>query len=203
MNLNGRIYKQFEKPTGSFGKIVGWMMSVSNKEMVAWMIEKLNLSADNHVLEVGFGTGDAIYAIAGKLTTGSIEGVDHSRVMYQRALKKNTAYVSTHKAKLHFGDIRAVHYEKQFDIICGSNIHFFWENPVEELSHLYSLLKPGGRIVLTFQPRWVKSDDEIHILSSILYEQYQLAGFSQIEIDFKPMRPVTCIYISGTKRYYE
>src|SRR5688572_5400825 len=111
--------------------------------------------------------------------------------MYRSALKKNAMYISNQKAKLQVGNIWSVLYENSFDIVCGSNVHFFWENPVEELSQLYSLLKPGGRIVISFQPRWVKSEDEVHLLASILYEQFERAGFKNIKMDFKPMKPVT------------
>ncbi|MBC7829838.1 MAG: methyltransferase domain-containing protein [Chitinophagaceae bacterium] len=199
MSLKNIFLKQFEKPSGNIGKLVGWVMSVSNKEMLGWMIEKMKISATDKVLEVGYGTGDAIHAIAGKLTTGFIEGVDHSEVMYRSATKKNAFYISNQKVRLHIGNIWSVQYRASFDVVCGSNVHFFWENPVEELTHLYSLLKTGGRIVLSFQPRWVKSEEEVSLLADILKEQYQMTGFKEIDIDYKLMKPVTCVYVSGKK----
>lgn len=199
MNLREKLSKQFEKPSGNLGKIVGWMMSASNKEMLKWMIEKMKVSATDNVLEVGYGTGNAIYAIAGKLTTGHVEGIDHSELMYRSARKKNSLYIANQKVRLHIGNVLSVQHKNSFDIICGSNVHFFWKNPVEELIKLHSLLKPRGRIVLSFQPRWVKSEEEVRLLASILEEQFQYSGFGNVEVDYKTIKPVTCVYISGQK----
>ena len=100
---------------------------------------------------------------------------------------------------MHRGNVWSIQDTENFDIICGSNVHFFWENPVEELTHLHSLLKTNGRIVLAFQPRWAKSEAEISLLAAVLLEQYDLAGFKEIEIDYKPMKPVTCVHVTGKK----
>jgi len=199
MRLKDTLQKQFEKPTGNLGKVVGWIMSVSNKDMVTWMIEKMQVSPWDKVLEIGYGTGHAIHAIAAKLTSGVVEGVDHSEVMYRAAVRKNALYISNDKARLHRESMWAIRDWANFDIICGSNVHFFWENPVEEISHLYLLLKPGGRLALSFQPRWAKSEEEVSLLAVVLLEQFDMAGFQEIEIAYKPMKPVTCVYVTGKR----
>ena len=101
--------------------------------------------------------------------------------------------------RLHLSNLWSVQHHDSFDIDCGSNVHFFWTNPLEELTQLYSLLKQNGRIVLSFQPRWIKSQKEISLLAGILEEQYARAGFREIEVDYNMMKPVTCVYVSGKK----
>ena len=70
MGLTNKLLKQYERPSGHIGKFVGWMMSVSNKERLKWMLEKMELSPNDRVLEIGYGTGDAIHAIAGQTDKG-------------------------------------------------------------------------------------------------------------------------------------
>lgn len=40
MGLKNKIFKQFEQPEGRLGKLVRWVMSVSNKEMLKWQAIK-------------------------------------------------------------------------------------------------------------------------------------------------------------------
>jgi hypothetical protein len=47
------LIKQFHKPGGFFGKIVGWSMSIKNKERSEWTIEKLKIKHSDRILEIG------------------------------------------------------------------------------------------------------------------------------------------------------
>jgi SAM-dependent methyltransferase len=89
--------------------------------------------------------------------------------------------------------------EEHFDIIFGSNVHFFWENPTKEFQKLYSFLKQDGKLIMVFQPRWTKSEKEVKEVAEQTKKQYEDAGFKNIDFSFKPMKPVTCIYIGGQK----
>lgn len=58
--------------------------------------------ASDKVLEIGYGTGYAINAIAGKLTSGFVEGIDHSELMYKSASRKNFRYIQDPQGKTLF-----------------------------------------------------------------------------------------------------
>lgn len=198
--MNHFLFNQFRKPSGKFGRLVGWIMSIKNTDRAGWTLEKLNHKPIDHVLEVGYGSGAALQKIAGSLSTGFIAGIDHSDVMFRQASKRNRIYIKNKKAELNLGTIWDLNYpENYFDIIFGSNVHFFWEIPVKEFQLLYALLKPGGRLVMVFQPRWAKSEDHVKQIAEKTKMQFMEAGLSQVEIDFKPMKPVTCIYTGGWK----
>jgi SAM-dependent methyltransferase len=89
--------------------------------------------------------------------------------------------------------------ENHFDTIYASNVHFFWKNPAREFMQLATLLKPHGRLVMVFQPRWTRTEAHLRAVAEKTKKQYQEAGLTNIELDFKKMTPVTCIYISGQK----
>jgi ubiquinone/menaquinone biosynthesis C-methylase UbiE len=200
MGLKQSIIKQFGKPTGTFGRFVGWLLSFKNNDRVQWTFEKLQLTSSDTLLEIGFGPGVTLMKVADHLTSGFIAGVDHSEIMVQQASRRNMKHIQNGKAKLECGTVWDLKYPKNhFDIIYGSNVHFFWKNPVNEFKELVSFLKPGGRLVMVFQPRWTKSENEVREVAEKTKNQYVKIGLQNIEIDFKKMKPVTCIYISGQK----
>ncbi len=208
MGLKQSIIEQFGKPTGNFGGFVGWLMSIKNKDRAGWTFEKLQLKPTDILLEVGYGPGSTLKRLADNLTTGFVAGIDHSEVMFKQASNRNKKYIESNKAKLECGTVWDLKYsENYFDTIFGSNVHFFWKTPLDEFKKLVSLLKPNGRLVMVFQPRWtsraeIKSaliEDEIRQIADKIKKQFEDVGLTNIEIDFKKMKPVTCIYISGQK----
>lgn len=199
MGLKQIIIGQFGKPTGVFGRFVGWLLSFKNNDRVRWTFEKLQARPDDILLEVGYGPGVTLKKVANILTTGFIAGIDHSEIMLEQASRRNREQIEQGKVKLECGTVWDLEYpENHFNIIYGSNVHFFWEDPAKEFKQLVSFLKPGGRLVMVFQPRLSKK--EVREVADETKRQYEEAGLTNIEIDFKKMSPVKCIYISGQKK---
>jgi ubiquinone/menaquinone biosynthesis C-methylase UbiE len=201
MGLKQNIIKQFGKPTGTFGRFVGWLLSFKNNDRVQWTFEKLQIATSDTLLEIGYGPGVTLKKVADHLTSGFIAGVDHSEIMFEQASRRNKNHIQNDKAKLECGTVWDLKYPKNhFDKIYGSNVHFFWKNPVNEFKELVSFLKTGGRLIMVFQPRWTKSEDEVREVAEKTKNQYEQIGLQNVEIDFKRMYPVSCIYISGQKK---
>lgn len=200
MELKQDFLKQFSKPTGNFGRFVGWLMSFKNKGRAVWTYENLRLKPTDIILEIGYGPGSTFKKAADNLTTGLIAGIDHSEIMFDQAMKRNKNHIYSEKAKLECGTVWDLKYpDNYFDTIFGSNVHFFWKNPVDEFKKLVLLLKPNGRLVMVFQPRWAKTEEEVKKVAEKTKRQYEEAGLKNVEIDYKKMKPVTCIYIGGQK----
>ena len=194
------IFKQFGKPTGIPGRFAGHFMALNNLKRSNWTIEKLNFKPTDKILEIGYGPGITLKKIAGQLTTGSITGIDHSEVMCRQAIKRNEENIKNNKAEIMCRTVHEFNYpENHFDIIFGSNVHFFWKDPVKEFKRLYKLLNDNGRLVFVFQPRYLRANKDISTESEKTKSQFTEAGFKNMEIDFKHMKPIDCIYISGNK----
>ena len=201
MGLKQIINGQFKKPTGWLGHLVGWSMSFKNNDRANWTFENLRLKESDNLLEIGFGAGVTLNKVAKDLTTGFIAGIDYSEIMLKQASKRNKIYIKRGKVKLEYGTVWDLKYpENYFDTIYGSNVHFFWEDPVNEFRHLVKLLKPGGRLIMVFQPRWAKSENEVKQVAEMTKKQYEEIGLTNIEVDFKKMSPVMCIYVCGKKK---
>lgn len=201
MGLKHSIFKQFRRPNGGLGQVVGWLMAYKNKKRADWTFDNLQLQSGDNLLEIGYGPGVTLKKVANQLTFGSIVGIDHSEIMLKQASKRNKQHIKNAKIKLEQGTIWDLEYpDNYFTTIYGSNVHFFWKNPVEEFSELVKLLKPNGKLVMVFQPRWTKSEEEVKEVAQKTKNQYEKAGLANIKIDFKKMSPVTCIAIVGQKK---
>ena len=200
MSLKEKLLLQFGRPTGIMGRIAGWLMTKTNWERNRWAVEKMDPGVNDIILEIGYGTGTTANIIAEKLKKGKLIGVDHSDLMYRQANKVNRKHLLDKKVVLHNGTIWELDYKDDtFDLAFGSNVHFFWSDPVAEYRRLHHLIKPGGKIVLVFQPMWVKSDCELYITTTQAMEDLRRAGFQNVDYDYKNIKPVTCVYISGRK----
>jgi SAM-dependent methyltransferase len=200
MGLKQGIINQFRKPTGRMGRIVGWLMSMKNKGRTNWTLEKLQLKPSDILLEIGYGPGATLRKVSDNITSGFVAGMDHSKIMFEQASRRNKRNIDSGKVKLECGTVWDIKYPKNhFDIIYGSNVHFFWDHPAREFKQLVSFLKPGGRLIMVFQPRLKNPKDEIEEVANMTKKQYEEVGLINVEIDFKKMRPLTCIFISGQK----
>lgn len=63
-----RLRAQPGKPTGTIGRIVGFLMDIYNREDNHWTVSLLEIGETSKILEIVFGTGLAI-ADAAKITT--------------------------------------------------------------------------------------------------------------------------------------
>ncbi|NJO88251.1 MAG: class I SAM-dependent methyltransferase [Chloroflexia bacterium] len=200
MGLKQNLFKQFRKPTGSLGRVIGWLMSIKNKDRASWTIDNLRINPGDKLLEIGYGPGVTLGKAANRLTSGFIAGIDHSEIMLKQATKRNKKHIENNKVKLEQGTIWDLEYpDNHFDTIYGSNVHFFWKDPVEEFTELVKLLKPEGQLLMVFQPRWTTTEDEVKEVAEKTKIQYEKVGLTNIKTDFKKMSPVTCISIIGKK----
>ena len=198
MGLKQAFTKQFELPSGNLGRVAAWLMSVSNREKNQWLIDKLDIQEGDQLLEIGYGTGDIINELASSAKPRFIAGIDHSQLMYEIAARRNSMHHN--KVALHWGDVWSIPYSTDyFDVIFGSNVHFFWKQPKHEFDFLQRFLKPGGKLIMLFQPRWIKSEIELIHEMERIKEDYQEAGYKRIKMEVKYMKPVDCIYIEGSK----
>lgn len=82
MNFSSYFSKQARKPAGLFGRfIMSRVFEKGNAELNALVYASLSVRDNDHVLEIGFGTGALIKKIAEHSKNGLIEGIDFSKSM--------------------------------------------------------------------------------------------------------------------------
>jgi ubiquinone/menaquinone biosynthesis C-methylase UbiE len=145
------VVGQFVQPRGLAGMLVGWDMTVrpSNRKRNLWAVDLLEVQPTDRVLEIGFGPGVAIRALARRASAGSVYGIDHSEVMVRRATTRNRAAVERGRVILRLGsaaDLSA--FGAAFDKVLVVNNFGMWPDPLQSLGQLRSVMRPGGRVAV-------------------------------------------------------
>jgi ubiquinone/menaquinone biosynthesis C-methylase UbiE len=185
---------QFGRPTGLLGGLVGRIMvrTASNRERIEWTISLLDVKPTDRILEIGFGPGVSIEMLSEVASRGLVVGVDHSDVMVRQAGVRNAAAVREGRVEFHVGSVP--HLPKlagSFDKILTINSIHFWNDPVACLAELRRLLKPGGVIAVTLQPRSRGATEADARQNGEEVARYlERAGFSQVRLEIRQMSPV-------------
>jgi ubiquinone/menaquinone biosynthesis C-methylase UbiE len=159
----------------------------------------LEVKPNDRLLEIGFGPGFAVELASKMASNGFVAGVDHSEVMLRQANRRNAAAVRNGKVELRFGSVSNLpKFSKPFDKIYTINSIHFWSDPLECLKQLRELLKPGGRIAITIQPRSrVSSDETTERIGKEIAEQLERVGFSSVQLEIRKMKPVAVACVLG------
>src|SRR5215475_11505996 len=172
--------KQYAKPEGMLGSIVGHVMAMKNRERSEFVFSVLDLKAQDHVLEIGFGPGTDIARASD--AAKFVAGIDHSDVMVKQASKRNSAAIRDGRVHLQLASAGKLpfpdgHFDKIFTINCAQ----FWKDSVGTLKEVNRVLKPGGSIALAIQPRQKgATEDHAHQAGRGLADAMKKAGFSDV-----------------------
>ena len=113
------------------------------------MASLLKLRGDEHILDVACGTGHVTTALAARLPRGRVIAVDFSPGMLEQARKKAS---SLNLANIDFTerDMAVLGFpEHAFDAaVCAFGI-FFADDMDQQLARIVSVVKPGGRIMIS------------------------------------------------------
>ncbi|MBO6508238.1 MAG: class I SAM-dependent methyltransferase [Roseibium sp.] len=149
------IVNQFKNPHGLIGGVAGWIMANrrSNIARNRWTVGLLNLSDDANVLEIGCGPGIGLEAVleAGPATRAT--GLDHSRLMIQRAGNRLKKPLLTDRLTLWPGSLETLPHGGGFDAVFSCNVLQFVDDRTAFLELVKEHLKPDGLFATTFQPR--------------------------------------------------
>lgn len=194
---------QFGRPTGVWGSIAGGIMArtPSNNHRIQWTLGLLEIKPSDRVLEIGFGPGIAI-ALASKLArNGVVTGVDHSKVMVRQAARRNAAAAREGRVALLLGSAASLpDFERPFDKIFTINSIHFWSKPLDCLKQLRRLLKPGGLVAVTIQPRSRSATHETtRMIGEDLLRTLESAGFSECRLEIRPAKPVSVACVLGSR----
>ncbi|HEY4429263.1 MAG TPA: class I SAM-dependent methyltransferase [Solirubrobacteraceae bacterium] len=106
------------------------------------VLDRLQLSGDERVLDAGCGSGRITEALLDRLQSGSVIGVDESASMVNAARRR-----LGERAELRVADLVELELPEPLDAVL-STATFHWIADHERLfARLHALLRPGGRLV--------------------------------------------------------
>jgi ubiquinone/menaquinone biosynthesis C-methylase UbiE len=75
-------------------------MARTNADCGAWVIDLLEVTPNDRVLEVGFGPGVVIQRLAKLAAAGHVAGIDQSREMVEQARARNARAIQDGRVEL-------------------------------------------------------------------------------------------------------
>jgi SAM-dependent methyltransferase len=162
------IGRQFRQPEGAGGRVMGRVMEAINRAPNRETIGALAIAPTDRVVEIGYGPGCAIEALAAAAPLGRIYGVDPSAEMFAAASRRNRGSIAAGVVTLVRGHLEDLRLDAEsIDKILGVNVVYFLDSG--ELIEARRLLKPGGRLALyatdkSVMRRWKFAGPETHRL---------------------------------------
>lgn len=171
----------------------------SNLERNEWAISLLNLQPSDHVLEIGFGPGVTLQKMSEIVTDGVIWGIDHSEVMFRQASRRNQRAILDGRVRLVLASVSQLpSFNDPLNKILAVNNVQFWENKTDVLRRLRGQLCVGGIIALVHQPRIPGATEDDAAEAGEGFARYlEMAGFQDIKVERKMMKPVSTVYVQG------
>ena len=152
MNFSQYMARQFANPEGLIGRLfMGPYLNYANVKGNALVYDALRLNPSSRILEVGFGGGDLLFRIAQGLQDGSIDGVELSEAMLQRASKKSRKNNFDSKLNFHSAMVENLPFDNAvFDCAYTVNTLYFWQDLAAGFRELARVIRPEGELVLGF-----------------------------------------------------
>jgi ubiquinone/menaquinone biosynthesis C-methylase UbiE len=146
-SVSNRLAAQLRNPHGAAGRLAGAVMRLVNRQPNSLALQALDLRGAQDVLELGFGPGESIRALARLSPGGTIYGVDQSSTMLAQASARNRAAILNGRIQLSRGQFDKTGLPDQcVDRILAVNVAYFWSDGPSVLAELDRVLRPGGRI---------------------------------------------------------
>ncbi len=133
-------------------------------DRIVWVVDLLDITPDDQILEFGCGSGVAVALVADRLVAGTITAIDRSATAIERARARNAEHIAAGRAVLQhvaLADFHGEpgHYTKAFAV----NVNVFWTSPADaECQVLSRMLKPGGAIRLVYDGPAPGSGRDVH-----------------------------------------
>jgi ubiquinone/menaquinone biosynthesis C-methylase UbiE len=200
-SLRSTFVDQFGKPVGPLGVLVGLIMRIrpSNRLRNERTVDLLDIRPSDRVLEVGFGPGLAVARASELASAGKIVGIDHSELMLREASRRNARGIAQGRVELLLGSADAFpRFDGPFDKAFAVNVYMFWKDPVLVLGSLRAVMRPGGLVALTLQPRnrGATRADTIRAGDRMM-ASLRAAGFAEVRTEILEMAPVAAVCALG------
>ena len=153
MDFSTFFSKQARKPSGFFGRyVMSAIFNIGNAYLNRFVSELLSVQPNDHVLDIGCGTGKLIYHLALQINDGYFEGIDFSDTMVSLAEKRNRKNIVAGRVNIKEADFNKLSYESNiFDKCSSVNTLYFWPEPEVTAHKIADILKPGGIFVVAFE----------------------------------------------------
>jgi len=175
-------------------------MALSNRQLNTWSVDLLALRPADSVLEIGFGPGLAVQALARRVRRGRVAGVDVSTLMVRQAARRNAAAIRAGQVELHEAGVSSLPFpDASFDKVLAVNNVQFWPSLPDDLQEVRRVLRPGGSLAIVLQPRWAPSEADVLAVRDELAAQVRAASYANVRSVVAPLQPMPAFAVIGAR----
>ncbi len=166
------IGHQLRCPSGRAGLLTGQAMRLVNKEPNRLAVNALKIEPADTVLELGFGPGSAIQAMAAAAYQGLVLGIDRSPEMLAQATRRNKHAIREGRVQLFLGRFDELPWPAgSIGKVLAVNVVYFFQKDDREIREARRVLRPGGLIAIyatdeATMSRWRFAGSDTHALYS-------------------------------------
>lgn len=142
------VYDNKSAYSGTKGKAIIWLMTLSHKGVHRFFINLLNVQENDKILDVGCGSGNLVKQLEQK-TNLTVCGMDYSPEMVAAAKNNNAKSIQNNKVEIIEASVSNIPYdENTFDKITVFETINFWPGIENDLKEVYRTLKGGGKLFI-------------------------------------------------------
>jgi len=180
------------KPEGELGIAIGAVMNNTNAKLIETVYQRLGLRSGQSVIEIGFGNGHTVPLLM-QLTDGlTYTGIEIAQTMVAEAAAFNRTLVDAERAKFQLAAAEAIPFpDGSFDRAVAINVVYFWSDPVQALTEIRRVLRPGGLCIVAGMDSataaaapFYRAEFGFHIREADdLTTIHRAAGFTAVDIE--------------------
>lgn len=167
------------------------------EEKIKYIFDKINLEKGNSVLDIGSGTGITIPYIEKEIgMEGKLTALDVSEKMIEISKKKH----SYNNLNFSVEDFYLYSCREKYDCIIAYSCYPHFTDSKAFFEKAYSLLKPGGKIVIAH----VEGRDKINSRHNEIEHKIDSNNLDEVGITLSIMRKASfeIIYVEDSAEYY-
>lgn len=150
------VARQFGRPRGLLGRVIGRGMARGNADFNRWFVQEirgLGLADIGRIVELGPGPGIGLQETLRAFPEARLWGIDPSPVMLSQFRKRNLAAVRSGRLVAIEGGVESLPPLAPVDLVLAAHVLYFWRQPAATLAQIHGALRPGGWLALGYQLR--------------------------------------------------
>ncbi len=153
MYIDSLLRSQFGKPSGLFGRLLmGPILNLSNTRLLNAAVALLDAEPTDRILDIGFGGGHSLVALAASAAGAAIVGVDYSREMVDSAVRMIRDRRLDDRVSVKWGNVAKLPFRAgTFHKVLTVNSLYYWPDLAANLREVGRVMKHGGRIAVGFR----------------------------------------------------
>ena len=170
------IAGQLRKPEGTLGKEIGGRMNEGNLLMNKEVIDELDVTTNDNILEIGMGNGFFVKYILSKDQTVQYTGCDYSEIMVNEAGILNERFIKNKQARFQASNAMQLPFDGEyFDKVFTINTVYFWDDVKKVLSEIARVLKKNGLFIVAIRPK--------SVMDNLPVTKYGFNTFSKTDLE--------------------